>query len=219
MAIRILIAEEHGVLRSALRALLEKRSDFEIVGEICRPEETSEILERLDAEVLLLDCGMFRRCESDYNQSLISYAPNLAMVVLGLCEDDCCVQRLFRSGVRGYVLKTSPEEELLNALFAVCRGEYYVDSSIAGCIEVPKKTPQGEEAGLPLSLLTAREQEVCKLLAYGYTNAEVAEKLNVSGRTVEAHRSKIMTKLRLNSRADLVRFALANGLLRATSNT
>lgn len=219
MAIRVLIAEEHGVLRSALRALLEKRSDFEIVGEIGRAEDVVSIIEQLYADVLLLDCGLFRRCESDFNLSLLSHAPNLSMVVLGLCEDDCCVQRLFRAGVRGYVLKTSPEEELLNALFAVCRGEHYVDSSISGCIELPKLTFQADEAGKPLALLTIREQEVCKLLAYGYTNAEVAEKLSVSGRTVEAHRAKIMAKLRLNSRADLVRFALVNGLLKVSQGT
>jgi two-component system response regulator NreC len=214
MAIRILVAQEHGVLRSALRALLERDPEFVVAGEVRNADELMDMVREHEADALILDCGMHRRCELGVLQEVLACRPELAVIVLGMCEDEPCIQRFFNTGVRGYILKTSAESELLNALRATCRGEFYIDSCLSGCIAVPPGR-NGSSAVNPLSMLTGREQEVCRLLAYGYTNAEVAEKLAVSGRTVEAHRARIMAKLKLKNRADLVRFALYNGLMRA----
>ena len=216
MPIRILIAQEHGVLRSALRALIERHDDeFIVVGEARAIVEVADGIRAHDADVLILDCAMHRQCDTGYLTELLTVKPSLAVVVLGMCQDEPCVQRFFTSGARGYVLKTSAESELLSAVRLTSHGETYLDGALADCVSVGRRNGQcAETSPLPAALLTEREQEVCRLIAYGYTNAEVAEKLVVSGRTVEAHRARIMTKLKCKNRADLVRFALNNGLLK-----
>jgi len=121
---------------------------------------------------------------------------------------------LLRVGVRGYVLKKSTGSELVQAIRAVHRGNVYIDPTLAGLVVSPYVGRPASRARDPVTLLTPREKEVCTLLAYGHTNAEVAEKLRISDRTVETHRTNIMAKLELKSRADLVRYAIDNGLLK-----
>jgi len=198
-------------LRSALRALLETNPDLTVVGEAATVEGLVEVVRATEPDVLVVDCGLHRRCVVDGLPELLKGRPNLSVVVLGVCSDEPCIQRLFRVGVRGYVLKTSSESELIGAIRSVFRGDRYLDSTLVPHVSLPRP----EEAGSrPLSGLTDRELEVCRLLAYGHTNAEVAGKLAVSGRTVEAHRARIMAKLQLRTRADLVQFALQHGLMR-----
>jgi two-component system response regulator NreC len=213
MAIRIVIAQEHGVLRSALRALLESVSDFEIAAEVSSPDELVSAVPTAAADVILMDCCIHRRLALTEAWNALLAQPGPAMVVLGMCHDEPCVQRLLRTGVRGYVLKTSSDTELIQAIQRVHGGDWYIDSSLSQFVTLPpaeerERAPQKAFAGL-----TDRELEVCRLLAYGYTNLEIAEQLSVSGRTVEAHRARIMSKLKFRNRADLVRFALHHGLL------
>lgn len=216
MSIRVLIAQEQGVVRSALRALLEAREDLEVAGEIAHPDGFVPALRETEADALILDCGMHRRLDGAVLQDALAMRPALAVVVLGMCEEESCVERFLVGGVRGYVLKTSPESELLRAIYTACRGEFYLDSSLSGGKTRSRCCGSSRSHKTLPGVLTRREQEVCRLLAYGYTNAEVAEKLEVSERTVEAHRARIMSKLKLRNRADLVRFALYSGLLRVT---
>lgn len=213
MGIRIVVAEEHGVLRSALRALLEGYSEFDVVGEVLSAEQLVETTRALTPDCVVMDCCVHRRLAPNGSWGLLLEQPKLVLVLLGACRDEPCVQRLLRSGVRAYVLKTSMGEELIQAINRACSGDCYIDSSLSEFVELPKAEELNAGPGHEIAGLTDRELEVCRLLAYGYTNLEVAEQLSVSGRTVEAHRARIMAKLKLRNRADLVRFALHHGLL------
>jgi len=213
MTTRIVVAQEHAVLRSALRALLETEPTFEVVGEIASNEDIAPAVRASEPDCIVVDCAIHCRFGAGGLCALLAERPGLAVIVLGMCSDEPCIERLFRAGVRGYVLKTSPETELVRAIHATRRGDWYIDSSLASYVTPPHVEDAQAIPQQPFAGLTERELEVCRLLAYGHTNAEVAEMLTVSGRTVEAHRARIMSKLKLKTRAELVRFALHHGLL------
>jgi two-component system response regulator NreC len=215
MPIRILLADDHAVFRSGLKAMLEKENDLEVVGETGDGFETIRAVDADEPDVLLLDVSMPGLTGSKVAESVLQKRPHLAIVVLTMHEDEYYLQEFFRIGARGFVLKKSTGRELIQAIRAVYRGERYVDASLAGhVISSYFGSRTREKKAGRLDLLTPREREVCRLLAYGHTNAEIAERLSISERTVETHRSNIMAKLDLNTRADVVRFAIDNGLLK-----
>jgi len=215
MSIRILIADDHAVFRSGLKALLEKESDMEIVGETGNGFDTIRAVEEMDIDVLILDITMPGLPGPKVAEAVLKSKPDLIIVVLTMHEDEYYLQELFRLGVRAYVLKKSTGTDVVQAIRAVKKGEEYVDPALTNLVvssfvgRQSKKQRTGR-----LDLTTPREQEVLTLLAYGHTNAEIAEKLYISERTVETHRTNILSKLQLRSRAELVRFAIDNGLLK-----
>jgi two-component system response regulator NreC len=214
MPIRIVIVDDHAIIRSGLVALLAKEPDFEIVGQAASGMDAIKLAEGTRFDVLLLDLSMPGISGTKTAEELLRRRPKLAIVVLTMHADEHYLRELFRIGVRAYVLKRSTDNDLINAIRAAYRGEHYVDPSMAGLLISPYVgRATGKKYGR-LALLTAREVEVCQLLAHGYTNPEVSERLSISVRTVEAHRNNIMTKLGLESRADLVHFAIDNGLLK-----
>jgi two-component system response regulator NreC len=214
MPIRVFLVDDHAVIRNGLRALLEREQDMLVAGESASGVDSLRAVEEVPVDVLLLDISMPGLSGARTAQELLGKRPSLAIVVLTMHEDEYYLQEMLRIGVRGYVLKKSSGVELVHAIRAAYRGDNYIDPSLANLVispyvgKPPSKTPGR------LAVLTAREQEVCRLLAYGYTNGEVAEKLFISDRTVETHRTNIMGKLGLNSRAELVRFAIDNGLMK-----
>ena len=215
MPIRILIADDHAVFRSGLKALLEKEDDLEVIGETGDGFSTIEAVSRQEVDVLLLDITMPGLSGPKVAENVLRKRPSLAIVVLTMHEDEYYLQELFKIGVRAFVLKKSTGTDLLQAIRAAYRGEQYVDPALVGHVvssyvgrQTANKTKDRQD------LLTPREQEVCTLLAYGHTNAEIAQKLSISERTVETHRTNLMGKLDLRSRAELVRFAIDNGLLK-----
>ena len=214
MAIQVLIADDHAVFRSGIRALLEKEPDIHVSGETGSGIETLGAIDTLKFDILLLDITMPGLPGPRVAEQALKKRPNLAIVVLTMHEDEYYLQELFRIGVRGYVLKKSTGTELVQAIRAVFRGDNYIDPALAKLVISPYVGKAVSKGATRLDVLTAREQEVCRLLAYGFTNAEVAEKLFISDRTVETHRTNIMSKLDLRSRAELVRFAIDNGLLK-----
>ncbi len=214
MAIRIFVTDDHSVIRSGLAALLEKEPDFQIVGEAGTGLETIRFAKEKVYDVLVLDISMPDLRGTKVAEEVLKVRPQLAIVVLTMHMEEHYLRELFRIGARAYVLKKSTTSELINAIRAVYRGENYVDPAMAGLMISPYVGRPASKHHDRLELLTAREQEVCQLLAHGYTNPEVADKLCISVRTIEAHRNNIMTKLGLESRADLVQFAIDNGLLR-----
>ena len=215
MSIRVFIADDHAVFRSGLRVLLEKEPDIEVVGETGNGFDTIRAVTEIDLDVLLLDIAMPGLPGSRVAEAVLKDKPNLAIVILTMHEDEYYLQEFFRLGVRAYVLKKSTGTDVVQAIRAARKGEQYVDPALAGLListyvgRQPKK-PKTER----LDLMTHREVEVMTLLAYGHTNAEIAEKLRISERTVESHRTNIMSKLELKSRAELVRFAIDNGMLK-----
>jgi DNA-binding NarL/FixJ family response regulator len=215
MPIRIWIADDHAVFRNGLKVLLEKEPDLEVVGETGNGFDTIRAVSATDLDVLLLDVAMPGLAGAKVAEAVLKEKPHLSIVVLTMHEDEYYLQEFFRLGVRAYVLKKSTGTDVVQAIRAARKGEKYIDPALAGLVissyvgRQPKK-PKTER----LDLMTPRELEVLTLLAYGHTNAEIAEKLCISERTVESHRTNIMTKMEFKSRAELVRFAIDNGMLK-----
>jgi DNA-binding NarL/FixJ family response regulator len=195
--------------------LLEREADIEVVGETGNGFDTIRAVAETELDILLLDVAMPGLPGSKVAEAVLKDKPQLNIVVLTMHEDEYYLQEFFRLGVRAYVLKKSTGTDVVQAIRAARKGEQYVDPALAGLLissyvgRQPKK--QKTER---LDLMTPRELEVLTLLAYGHTNAEIAEKLCISERTVESHRTNIMAKLEFKSRAELVRFAIDNGMLK-----
>ena len=200
------------MFRSGLRALLEQEEDFQVVGETGDGFATIREAERLDFDVLLLDISMPGLSGPQVAEGVLEAKPGRSIVVLTMHEDEYYVREMFRIDVRAFVLKKSTGHDLVQAIQAAHRGERYIDPAVADHV-IGHFIGRQKPGDSRIDALTRRELEVCRLVAHGYTNAEVGSKLSISERTVEGHRTKIMGKLSLRSRAELVRFALDNGLL------
>ena len=219
MPIRIFIADDHAVFRSGLKALLEKEPDLEVVGEAGNGFDTIRAVAEIDLDVLLLDVSMPGLSGAKVAEEVLKCKPNLAIVVLTMHEDEYYLQEFFRLGVRAYVLKKSTGTDVVQAIRAVQKGKQYIDPALADLViasyvgRQPKK-----QRTQRLDILTPRELEVLTLLAYGHTNGEIAEKLCISARTVETHRTNILAKMEFKSRAELVRFAIDNGMMKLAAD-
>jgi two-component system, NarL family, response regulator NreC len=215
MPIRIFIADDHAVFRSGLKMLLEKEPDLQVVGETENGFETIRAVAETDLDVLLLDVAMPGLSGARVAEEVLKGKPNLAIVVLTMHEDENYLQELFRLGVRAYVLKKSTGTDVVQAIRAAQKGKQYIDPALASLVISPYvgRQPIKPKTGR-LDALTPRELEILTLLAYGHTNGEIAGKLCISERTVETHRTNIMAKMEFKSRAELVRFAIDNGMLK-----
>jgi len=218
MKIRIAIVDDHPVFRTGLKGLLEQEEDLEVVAECGEGWEAVKTVTENDVDVLVLDLAMPGLPGARVAEIALRNKPRLAIVVLSMHEDEHYVQDLFKIGVRGYVFKKSTGTELLQAIRTAYRGERYLDPSLVGkAISSFVGLPPPSRGSSRLDLLTPREREVCRLLAYGHTNGEIARKLSISERTVQTHRRNIMAKLGLSGRAELVSFAIDHGLFNAGS--
>jgi DNA-binding NarL/FixJ family response regulator len=204
--IRILLVDDHAVLRSGLRLLLEREEGLEPVGEAGTAEDAVRALPRLRPDVVVIDIEMPGMGGLDGTALIRERAPEARVLVLSMHDQARDVRRAFDAGAHGYLLKSAADEDLVRAIRAVAAGERYVHPSLGAVLAAPPS--EG-----PLGALTQREREVLRLLALGHTNHEIAERLIVSVRTVESHRAHVMTKLRVTTRAGLVRAALDAGLL------
>lgn len=214
MRVRILLAEHQALFRSGLRTLLDRQPDMVVVGEAGSATGALRLARAQEADVLVLDSDMQELFGLRAAEEVLRDRPELAVVVLATCDDLSCVNELMAPGILGYVLKKSPEDELLKAVRMASKGRAYIDPEVT---RAPAQSNERESIGKTardrLARLTARECEICRLLAYGYTNVEVGKRLEISNRTVESHRTKIMSKLKLKKRVELVRFAIEAGLL------
>jgi two-component system, NarL family, response regulator NreC len=205
--VRILIVDDHAVLRAGLRLLLDREEDLRCVGEAASAEEALRAVERLDPSLVLMDLEMPGIGGLTGIVRLRERRPDLTVLVLSMHGEGDDVRRAFEAGAAGYVLKTAADEELVRAIRAVAAGGRYLHPALGAALAAPA-------AGRgPVDELSAREREVLRMLALGYTNQEIAATLVVSVRTVESHRSHVMIKLRAGSRAEMVRFAIEAGLL------
>lgn len=205
MSIRVLIADDHALVRSGLRALLAAQSDIEVVGEA---EDGAVVVERcrqVAPDVVLMDLTMPGRGGIPAIEDIRRELPATKVLVLTMHDDDAYVRMARLAGASGYVLKKALATELIRAIRAVHAGKTHFPAT--GSVPVSRPT------GAPLELISGREREVVALIALGHTNAEIAGKLHISEKTVETHRAHILTKLGLRTRADLVRFALEHGLM------
>lgn len=212
MAIRILIADDHGVLRAGLRALLNAEPDLEVVGEAADGNEALRLVEKLRPDVLLLDISMPGPGGIEVTRRVKRAQPDTRVLILTVHEDEGLLREAIRAGAAGYIVKRAVESELINAIHAVWRGDLYVHPAMTRALLKDLQAPATTEQPL-VEPLTPRETEVLSLIAQGYTNRQIAEKLSISVRTVESHRANIMGKLGLRSRVELVRYAREHGLL------
>jgi two-component system response regulator NreC len=212
--IKVLIADDHAVVRSGLRLLLDAEADLEVVGEAGTGSEAVLRSRILEPDVVLMDVVMPGEGGVEATRRLVGERPETKVLVLSMQDDPRYVREAFDAGASGYVLKDAADAELVHAIREIDAGGRYVNPALgARLIEAAVEETRRAEAD-PLS---DREREVLRLLAHGYTNQEISRQLYLSVRTVETHRAHIMQKLRLRSRAELVSYALAQGLLAAAS--
>ena len=214
MPTRILLADDHAVLRAGLRALLEADKEFHVVAEAGDGDQTLRLAVKLQPDVVLLDLNMPGPGGIEVTRRIVEAATKSRVLVLTAYEEDALVREALNAGASGYIIKRAVESELLNAIRAVQRGEVYVHPFVLRALLTPpaqkiapkKKDRDGE-------ILTPREVEVLRLIARGYTNRQIAETLKLSIRTVESHRANLMGKLELETRVQLVRYATEHNLI------
>jgi two-component system response regulator NreC len=208
--IRVLIVDDHAVVRTGLRLLLEQEADIEPVGEAGTGREAIFQARALKPDVLLMDVVMPDQTGLEALPTLIHENPEAKVLLLSMQDDPRYVREAFSSGATGYVLKEAADTEVVAAIREVAKGGRYVSPELGARLLAADAEAERRAEADPLS---DREREVLRLLALGHTNQEIAEQLYISVRTAETHRAHIMQKLRLQNRAELVRYALDQRLL------
>jgi two-component system, NarL family, response regulator NreC len=204
-AIRVVVGDDHNLVRRGLRLLLERETGFEVVAEAADIPNTMRHVHGHRPHVLVLDLSMPNGSTIEAIGHLREQAPDTAILVLAMEDDPGFAQHALDAGAIGYVLKDVADEDLPKAVRSAARGERFVSRRVSAVLTAMRATGREDE-------LTAREVEVVRLIALGHTSAEMAEKLHLSSRTVETHRARIHRKLGLTTRAQLVRYALRRGL-------
>jgi two-component system response regulator NreC len=215
MTTRLLIVDDHAVVRSGLRMLLENERNIEIVGEAGNAKEAIEAAARLKPNVILMDIGLPDLSGIDATREIKIRCPESVIVALTIHEDEEYFFKMLEAGATGYVPKRAAPEELLTAIRAAANGEVYLYPSLAKLLVRDYLTGGRPTEEQNPSDLTDREQEILTHLAEGATNDEIAAALVISPKTVARHRENIMRKLNLHSRAELVRYAIRKGIIKA----
>lgn len=212
MGIRILIADDHAIVRAGIRALLQLHPDFEVVGEAGDGHEAILQVRRLQPDVVLMDLAMPGMDGLAATHEICRISPQTRVLVLSQHENREYVLPALRAGAAGYVLKRAPDDTLIRAIRAVYAGETYVDPRLAELlVEEVRRSTEGSVD--PLDTLTEREREILILLAQGKSYQEIAQTLFISVKTVDFHRTNLMRKLGLKNRTELVQFAMRRGLI------
>ena len=207
--IRILLADDHAVVRQGFRMILSSHPDLEIVGEAGNGREAVELAATLRPDVVVMDVAMPELNGIEATRRLTAENPHIRVVALSMHKDSVYVREILRAGARGYLLKDSVADDLVAAVRSVAGGEGYLSPAISNAVLDDYR----KHVTNPIDLLSSREREVLQMLAEGKTNKEIAVTLNLSVYTVEAHRGRIMEKLNVHSINELVRFAVRNGLI------
>jgi DNA-binding NarL/FixJ family response regulator len=214
--IRILVADDHGVVREGVRSLIAAQSDFDVVGEACDGEGACEAAGRLRPDLVVMDVTMPGMAGDDATRLLKASCPSVKVLALTVHEDREHLRRLLKAGASGYVLKLATGDDLVRAIRVVASGGTYIDPAVAGKVVDGLFEDRGETEPDDQDRLTRREAEVILRVARGFSNKEIAAQLDISVKTVETHKLRSMDKLGLRSRADVVQFALRRGWLTPT---
>ncbi len=210
--IRLLIADDHGVLRAGLRALLNAEPDMQVIGEAADGQVALRLAAELGPDVVLLDLNMPGLGGLEVTRQIKAIAPGARVLILTFHEDEALLREAIQAGAGGYITKRAIESELINAVRAVYQGDLYVHPSMTRALLANQASAPMADKDL-IEQLTPREIEVLRYIAKGYANRQIAETLNISVRTVESHRANLMDKLDLRGRVELVRYAKEHGLL------
>jgi two-component system response regulator NreC len=214
MPIRLLLVDDHEIVRAGLRSLLESQPELEVVGEAASGEEALTLAPKLKPDVVLMDVTMPGMSGAEATRELRRRMPDVNVLALTVHEEEVYFFEMLNAGACGYVPKRASPAVLLQAIRVVARGEVFLHPSVAGTLVqgyLRQVGTGGEQA--TLGGLTPRQQEVLTLIAEGLSNREIAERLDISVRTVERHRENIMARLNLHSRTELVKYAIRKGLI------
>jgi two-component system response regulator NreC len=214
MPIRILIADDHGVIRAGLRALLDGVPEMAVIGEASDGSEALAKTMELKPDILLMDLSMPHMGGIEATRHLTQSESATRVLILTVHEDESLLKEVIRAGAAGYIVKRAAQEDLLHAIRVVSRGDLYVHPSMTRAL-FTEPAPNAAQKTSEVEPLTTREIEVLQLLAKGNTNRQIAEQLRLSQRTVEGHRANLSGKLGLHSRVELVEYAEKHGLLKS----
>jgi DNA-binding NarL/FixJ family response regulator len=207
---RILIADDHGIVRSGLRLLLDRQPDMNVVAEASDGAEAVEVALRERPDLCILDVGMPRLTGLQAAREIKAQAPEVTVLILSMHRDERYVFEALKAGASGYVLKAEADQDLVEAARAVGRGEAFLTNAAERSLI---RDWISSDASGPREALTPREQEVVKLIAEAHTNAQIAEVLHLAEKTVESHRANVLRKLGMRDRVELVRYAIRRGLV------
>ncbi len=206
---RILLADDHALVRKGFRLILDSQPDMEVVGEASNGRETLLIAEQLKPDLIVMDVSMPELNGIEATRRVADVSPRTRVLALSMHKDSVYVREILRAGAKGYLLKDAADDDLLVAVRAVSRGEGYLSPAVSDAVLIDYRRHVTD----PIDLLSSREREVLQMIAEGKTNKEIAVALHLSVYTVEAHRGRVMEKLNLHNTSDMVRFALRNGLI------
>ncbi|HWI21850.1 MAG TPA: response regulator transcription factor [Baekduia sp.] len=210
MSLRLLIADDHGVVRGGLRLLLDRQVDMEVVGEAADGAEAVEQALALQPDICIFDVAMPKRTGIQAAREVKAHAPDIQILILSMHDDERYLFEALKAGASGYVLKRQADQDLVEAVRSVARGEPFLTSDaqrtlVRAWIE--------DDATGPAEPLTPREQEVLKLIAEAHTNKQISDVLSLAEKTVESHRANLLRKLGMRDRVELVRYAIRRGLI------
>jgi len=212
--LRILLADDHIVMRTGLRSLLERQPNLEVVGESENGRETVDLVTSLKPDVVVMDVGMPVLNGIEATKTIVTQHPNTAVVILSMHVDESYVMRALKAGARGYLLKDSAPADLISAIQAVSQNKSFFSPKVSRILaEDYVRVLKQKGAVDSYDLLTSREREILQLIAEGKANKEVAAALNISPYTVETHRSHILEKLNLHNPAELILYAVRKGII------
>jgi DNA-binding NarL/FixJ family response regulator len=209
---RVVLADDHKLFRQGMKKIIDEMPETEVVGEACDGQEAIELVKKLLPDLAILDISIPKLNGIEACREVRRLFPNVKILVLTMHKDREYLYQAISAGAQGYLLKEDSDEELFSAIGTIRKGAIYVTKALAGVISSDITTFFLGGARIPPRSLTAREREVLKFVTEGKSNSEVAEVLRISIRTVETHRANIMNKLDLKNTAELVRYAIQNGL-------
>lgn len=207
--IRILLVDDHSVVRQGFKMILAAQPDMDVVGEAANGREAIDVAQQLRPDVVVMDVAMPELNGIEATRRLAAVAPQTRVLALSMHKDSTYVREILRAGARGYLLKDSIDADLLAAVRAISRGEGYLCPAVSDAVLDDYR----KQVTDPIDLLTSREREVLQMIAEGKTNKEIATILNLSVYTVDAHRGRVMEKLNMHTTGELVRFAMRKGLI------
>lgn len=210
MITKILIVDDHKIVREGLRALISDSESFEVIGEASNGREATRMTRQLEPDIVIMDVAMAEMNGIEATRQILSTRPQTRILALSMHSDSRFVKQMIEAGALGYLLKDNAFEELVIALKTLSKGQMYVSPQASG--NILQSLAQGQLAQAGESPLSAREKETLQLIAEGYSTAEIAERLFISVKTVETHRKKIMDKLDLHSIAELTKYAVREGI-------
>ncbi len=213
MSVTVLLVDDHPIVRQGLRNLLDSMPDFKVVGEAGDGLQALEMVEKVQPQVLVIDVVMPGLTGLEVTQRVKRQWPAVKVIILSMQNNEAYVVSALKGGASGYILKDTGPEELVDAIRAVVKGERYLSKQLSERIINAYVSKVDEAEVDPYDTLTNREKEILHLVAEGFTNQEIAERLYISPRTAELHRSNVLNKLSLKNQVDLVRFAIKRGIL------